>query len=239
MNVVGGVEPRAVVFDLDGTLADNMAWHARAFEAFLERHQLPPLTMAMRTRIDGKTNADIMPILFGRPLTADEVRAYADEKEGAYRELSRGAVRATAGAHRLLDELDRQGIGVAVATSAPPENVTYTLTAIGLDRRLPIVVRSDEVPRGKPAPDVYLRAAELLGVAPSACVAFEDAPIGVAAAHAAGMWCVALTLTFSAEAFARADPAPHQTCRNFDEFLLGKPWWLEMETCRSSPSRLK
>lgn len=219
-------EPRAVVFDLDGTLADNMAWHAQAFQTFLERHGRPALTLEMRRRIDGKTNADIMPILFERDLTPDEVDAYAAEKEGLYREISRGRVRATAGVYRLLEGLEARDVRVAVATSAPPENVRHTLSELGLTDRLAVIARSDEVPRGKPAPDVFLRAATLLGIAPASCLAFEDAPVGVAAARAAGMRCVAVTLTFTPEAFAAHPPPPHATCRDFDDYLAGEGAWI-------------
>ena len=89
MSSLSEFRPRGVVFDLDGTLTDNMACHAEAFAFFLERHGLPKLTMAMRERIDGKRNAEIFPILFGREVTAEETRLFEDEKEGAYRELSR------------------------------------------------------------------------------------------------------------------------------------------------------
>jgi HAD superfamily hydrolase (TIGR01509 family) len=218
--------PRAVIFDLDGTLADNMAWHARAFEAFVARHGLPPVTMELRRRIDGKRNSEILPMLFGREMTPDEVDRYEDEKESAYRELSRGGIRAVSGAFELLDRLADQGIPVAVATSAPAPNVAFTLRELGLNDRLTLVARSDEVPRGKPAPDVYLRAAELTGVAPDCCLAFEDAPVGVAAARAAGMPCVAVTTTFTREAFEQADPPPTEIYMNFEDYLDGTGRWM-------------
>jgi HAD superfamily hydrolase (TIGR01509 family) len=218
--------PRAVVFDLDGTLADNMAWHARAFETFVARHGLPPVTMDLRKRIDGKRNSEIFPLLFDRTMTREEVRALEHEKESAYRRLSTGGLRLTAGAARLLDRLDAHGIAMAVATSAPAENVEHTLGELGLASRFRAIARSDQVPHGKPAPDVYLAAARLLGLAPETCLAFEDAPIGVAAARTAGMPCVAITTTFTADAFATADPAPSASVPDFDAFLAGEGRWL-------------
>jgi beta-phosphoglucomutase len=168
--------PRGVVFDLDGTLTDNMPCHAEAFAMFLVRHALPPLTMEMRERIDGKRNAEIFPILFGREISAVETQRFEEEKESAYRELSRDRLRPIAGVVPLLERLEARGIGVAVATSAPEKNVAHTLSAIGLADRLALVVRSDAVPRGKPHPDVFLQAARELGVPADACLAFEDAP---------------------------------------------------------------
>ena len=218
--------PRGVVFDLDGTLTDNMACHAEAFARFLARHGLPALTMEMRTRIDGKRNAEIFPILFGREVTAAEALAFEDEKESAYRELSRERLQPVAGAVALLERLAARGIGVAVATSAPEKNVAHTLAAIGLAERIGIVARSDAVPRGKPFPDVFLHAAQALGVPAERCLAFEDAPVGVAAARAAGMRCVAITSTFSADVFARTETPPDAAYPDFQAYLDREGRWL-------------
>jgi len=218
--------PRGVVFDLDGTLTDNMACHAEAFAGFLTRHGLPELTMAMRQRIEGKRNAEIFPVLFGREVTADEILAFEEEKESAYRELSRERLRPVAGALTLLERLAARGIGVAVATSAPEKNVAHTLSAIGLAGRIGVIARSDAVPRGKPFPDVFLHAARELGVPPDTCLAFEDAPVGVAAARRAGMRCVAITSTFSAEVLAATDPPPDAAYRDFAAYLDADGRWL-------------
>ena len=217
------------MFDLDGTLADNMHWHARAFQAFVQKHRLPPITEATRRRIDGKRNAEIMPILFERLLSSEEVAALAWEKEEMYRALSRGGVRPIRGLTALLDALASHGIPSAVATSAPRENVAHTLGELGLADRFGAVALSDEVPRGKPFPDVYLRAAEGLGVEPAACLAFEDAPVGVESARAAGMRCLALTSTFPAEAFRAADLPPNGVCTDYMDYLFGEGQWLTAE----------
>ena len=218
--------PRAVVFDLDGTLVDNMTLHAQAFEKFAEAHQLPPLTMDLRRRIDGKRNSEIFPMLFEREMTHEEVLAFEDEKEGAYRQISRGRLAPVRGALTLLARLEAHGIGVAVATSAPLKNVAHTLAETGLDARLTIIARGDEVPRGKPFPDVFALAAERLQVPADECLAFEDAPIGVAAAVGAGMTCIAVATTFSMEQFEAHIPAPHATVPDYDAFLSGPGRWL-------------
>jgi HAD superfamily hydrolase (TIGR01509 family) len=212
---------RGAIFDLDGTVADNMPIHAEAFAIFVTRHGLPPLTAADRRRLDGKRNRDIFPDLFGRPLDERELAAYADEKESLYRSLSRGRLAPLAGLHPLLTRLEASGVRIAIATSAPQENVRHTLSELGLAGRFPTVIRSDEVARGKPWPDVFLEAARRLDVAPGDCVAFEDAPMGIAAAAAAGMRTVAVTTSFPRELFAAGSPAPDWIVSDFQEFLDG------------------
>ncbi len=82
--------PRAAIFDLDGTVVDNMSLHAEAFAVFAERHGLPALTPADRVKLDGRRNSEIFPVLFDREMSREEWQAYEHEKEGLYRELSRG-----------------------------------------------------------------------------------------------------------------------------------------------------
>jgi beta-phosphoglucomutase len=215
-----------VVFDIDGTLLDNMPFHIEAFEAFNAAHGLPPLTLETRKWMDGKRNSDIFPGLFARQLTAEEIEALAHEKESAYRRLSAGRLQPLPGLMRLLDALDAAGIPLALATSAPRENVEHTLQELGLSTRLTRIARSDEVPHGKPAPDVFLEAARKMGVAAADCLAFEDAPMGLVAAGRAGMTSIAVTTSYPAEILAATDPPPALIVSHFDELLEGPGGWL-------------
>jgi len=215
--------PRAVIFDIDGTLVDNMHLHAEAFAVFAERHGLPPLTTEDRARLDGRRNSEIFPILFNREVARDEWLAYEHEKEGLYRELSRGRLSPLRGLHELIERLRDERIPVALATSAPKSNVVHTLAELELAAEFPVIVRGDEVGRGKPAPDVFIEAARRLGVAPQDCLVFEDAPMGIEAAHAAGMRVVALTTSFQGSHFEQLPHAPAFICADFEEFLLSPP----------------
>jgi beta-phosphoglucomutase len=219
------VRPRGVVFDLDGTLVDNMPIHTEAFFAFIERHGLARLTDKDRGRFEGRRNRDIFPEVFGRPLSEEEQAAFSGEKEALYRELSRGHLRPLPGLLPLLDRLDAERVPIAIATSAPEENVPHTLDELGLRERLRCVVRSDEVPRGKPHPDVFLEAARRIGVPPAECIAFEDAPLGVRSAQDAGMRVVGVTTSFSAEAFAEHGAAPDRCIADFTELRDGPASW--------------
>jgi beta-phosphoglucomutase len=211
--------PRAVIFDIDGTIVDNMHLHAEAFAVFAERHGLPPLTQQDRARLDGRRNSEIFPILFKREVSRDEWLAYEHEKEGLYRELSKGRLSPMRGLQSLIDCLRDARVPMALATSAPKPNVEHTLAELGLANAFPVIVRGDEVARGKPAPDVFIEAARRLGVDPADCLVFEDAPMGIEAAQAAGMRVVALTTSFTASHFNQLDTPPAFVCGDFEDYL--------------------
>lgn len=211
--------PRAVIFDIDGTIVDNMHLHAEAFAVFAGRHGLPALTKDDRARLDGRRNSEIFPILFKREVPRDEWVAYEQEKEGLYRELSKGRLSPMKGLLELIERLRRDRIPMALATSAPKANVVHTLAELDLASAFPVIVRGDEVARGKPAPDVFIEAARRLGVAAADCLVFEDAPMGVEAAKAAGMSVVALTTSFNEEQFRALAQPPDVVCPDFEAIL--------------------
>lgn len=226
MRDVASFRPRAVIFDLDGTLVDNIGLHVEAFVRFAERHGVPVPPPERRAELDGRRNSEIFPVVLGRPLKPGELASFEAEKEGYYRQLSAGKLAPLSGLRHLLACLAVRGIPVAVATSAPAENVCHTLDELGLRDELTEVVRGDEVAQGKPSPDVFLAAAARLRVPPSECLAFEDTPSGVAAACAAGMACVAVTTGFSSDVLASHQPPPDAIVRDYEAFLDGPGAWL-------------
>lgn len=201
-----------------------MALHAEAFAVFAERHGLPALTPADRAKLDGRRNSEIFPVLFGREMPREEWLTYEQEKEGLYRELSRGRLALVPGLPALLDRLADRQVAVALATSAPALNVAHTLGEVGLAHAFPTVVRGDQVAQGKPAPDVFIEASRQLDVPPAQCVVFEDAAMGITAARAAGMRVVAITTSFSAAQFEALAEPPDVACPDFDAFLAIAGW---------------
>ncbi|MDB4941545.1 MAG: Beta-phosphoglucomutase [Labilithrix sp.] len=208
-------EPALVgaVFDLDGTLVDNIRYHYAAFRTLAERLGLT-MDEATFQKYNGLKNEDIFPGLVGRALSPEELAALADEKERTYRALFGPELVAHRGAPELLARLRARGVKLAVASSAPPANRKMVLDGLAWNEVFDAVVASEGL-RGKPAPDVFLAAAERLGVAPSQCVAFEDAANGVQAAAAAGMLVVGVTTNVGAEALVAA--GARFTVAHFDE----------------------
>lgn len=184
------------VFDLNGTLIDDIRFHFDAWQELARKHGRE-LDHATFQSWNGLKNEDIFPKFFGRTVSREEIAAFGDEKEAAYRAMYRPHLAPLAGAIAFLERLHGLGIRLAVASSAPPANRQMALEGLGLVERFDVVVEAEHLP-GKPAPDVFLEAARRLGVDPRACVAFEDAENGVRSAAAAGMTVVGITTNNSA-----------------------------------------
>jgi beta-phosphoglucomutase len=143
----------------------------------------------------GRINPDCIKILFGPETPTDEVESIADEKEIAFREIIRSQVPLAPGVRELLTVLRKNEFRLAVGSSGPRENVELVLDAGKLGDYFDAYVHGGEVRRGKPAPDVFLLAAQRLEVPPQNCAVIEDAPAGIQAAKAAGMLPIAVATT--------------------------------------------
>jgi HAD superfamily hydrolase (TIGR01509 family) len=178
----------AFLFDLDGVLVHSTPLHNRAWEAYLEAHGIA--AAGIEQRMFGKHNDEIVRDFFGGRITSEEIRHHGAEKERIYRSLIGEGIAAhlVPGVRAFLERA--RAVPKALASNAEPANVEFILEASGLRGYFQSIVDGDQAPRPKPAPDVYLIAAERLGVDPSNCVVFEDSPVGVAAARACGAACV-------------------------------------------------
>jgi HAD superfamily hydrolase (TIGR01509 family) len=183
---------RAVVFDMDGLLLDTeLLWHA-AEVALFERHG-DTFTWDDKMRVIGTSFAASGAFFAERlGLPAADGPALVAEMHELMRDLLRRDVRARPGAVALVRALHARGMPVALASNSTRDLVDLALASAGLADAFDATVSSSEVEHPKPAPDIYLRACELLGVAPAEAVALEDSPSGIAAAKAAGLACIAV-----------------------------------------------
>jgi len=195
---------RGVVFDLDGTMADNMRFHVDAWVRYGASLGLAITRQTVERDFAGKRNEEIFRQLLGSSLSSGELQRMANEKEAIYRELYAPHVAPIDGLVAFLDQLRRQGIRAAVATSAPSQNRTWLLERLGVKDAFASVVGPESVERGKPFPDIFLAAARALELPPADCIAFEDAVNGVTSAVRAGMQVAALTTTTPAEVLRQA-----------------------------------
>lgn len=180
-----------VIWDVDGTLVDTAELH---FQAWVEltRQIGQPFTRADFAATFGWRNPEIIPKLFGTHWTDDQVAELGNRKERLYRAAAERGVELLPGALPLIEALHAAGFHQAVGSSAPRANLELILRLTGIAGYLPATVAMEDTRRGKPDPEVFLSAAAKMGVPPQQCVVFEDAPVGVQAAKAGGMKCIAV-----------------------------------------------
>ena len=182
-------EPRAALWDVDGTLIDSREYHWLSWQEALAAEDFR-VTRRQFEQTFGRRNDEILREYFPS-YSAEEVARVGDAKEVAYRALVRErGIELLPGVGRWLDRLKEEGWLQAVASSAPRENLDAIIAALGLEKYFAAVASAEDVTEGKPDPQVFLAAAAKLGVSPAACVVVEDAPAGTEAARRAGMRCV-------------------------------------------------
>ncbi|MFI3299305.1 MAG: HAD family phosphatase [Rikenellaceae bacterium] len=195
---------KGVIFDMDGVLVDNKEAHEKAFSLWCRSVGLD-FGDDFLSQYYGMGNDEIFPAILGRECTLEEIKKYGNDKEAIYREVYKDSIEGTAGLVELLEELHSNGIRMSVGSSAIIENVDFVLDALGIRKYFSAISHSGLVERAKPAPDIFLKAAELLGLEPEECWVFEDAPAGVRAARAAGMGLGVLTTSFSKDVHSDYD----------------------------------
>lgn len=194
----------AILWDLDGVIVDSMDYHYRAFRGVLADNGAELSREEYFGELIGLRNDAILLRLLG-PLRVEEVSRLKSAKEEAYRRLIADNVEALPGALELIALARTVELRQAIVSSTPRENIALILQSLRLEGAFDAVVGEEDAVRGKPDPEGFLLAASHLGVAPADCVVVEDAPEGIAAGKAAGMRCIGVTTTRSADRLSQAD----------------------------------
>ena len=195
------MQRQAVIFDMDGVLIDSYHAHFEAWQR-LGRELGRPITEAMFVPTFGRRNVEIFHMLWSNALSESEADTWGDWKERQYRQIITEHFPGMDGAAELLDALKAAGFALAIGSSGPPENVAAAIQGLGRPDLFDAYVSRDDVTHGKPHPEVFLKAAEKLGVEPRRCAVVEDALAGLEAAGRAGMTPIALVGTFKREELA-------------------------------------
>ena len=184
---------------------DNHRYHLEAWLSFFEQHDISMTEAEYKERVNGRVMHTVLPQVLGRELSSEEIRTLGEQKEKAYREAYRNDIRPTPGLVAFLEELQQNDVPRAIATSAPPANVDFTLDNTGLRAYFPVIVDDTMVTHGKPDPEVYLLSAEQLKMPPARCIVFEDAMLGIQAGKNAGMHVVGVATTHTREELEETD----------------------------------
>ena len=187
------------IFDHDGVLVDTLRLHQYAWVEYGRRSGLQ-ITAEFIHQTFGMTNPSILRLLAGAAMSDDEIACHSAHKEECYREIAVGKIALMAGVREVLDALTDSGVRLAIGSSGVRANLELTVHECGLDGRFAAIAALEDITRGKPDPQVFLVASARSGVDPGRSIVFEDAPVGIQAAKAAGMYAVGLTTSHPEQA---------------------------------------
>lgn len=191
----------ALIFDMDGTMVDNMMTHHRGWQKTLAVYGLDLTLEEVIATCHGK-NVEIIERLFPGKYSIEERERISFEKESWYRSIFLPDLKLIAGLAELLETAQKNGIPMGIGTAAPKANVDFALDNLGIRHYFQAVIHADDVEKGKPEPEVFFKVADKLGVPYANCLVFEDSPTGAKTALNAGMKAIILTTTHRAEEFA-------------------------------------
>jgi len=188
----------AAIFDMDGVIVDNDIYHFRAWGELCDSYGLTVDQKDIKSWF-GNTNPMILKKLFGDTLSQKRIEEIGTEKERLYREIYLPEIKLTPGLLPFLKNLKDSGFRIAIATSAPRENVDFILDKTGIRGYFHEIIDSSMIKEGKPSPEIYLKAAEVLKMSPLNCIVFEDSFHGIESANRAGMKVIGVATTHAAE----------------------------------------
>jgi beta-phosphoglucomutase family hydrolase len=199
-------QPGAFLFDLNGTIIDDMPYHTWAWSDILNNDLQAGLDEAsVKAEMYGK-NSEVITRIFGAgKFTQEEMDALSVEKERRYQKAYLPELKLINGLGNLLDKAQAQAILMAIGSAAIPFNIDFVLDNLGLRSYFGAIVSADDVAMSKPHPETFLKAAQLLGVSPEKAIVFEDAPKGVESAASAGMKAVVITTMHEPKEFQAYD----------------------------------
>jgi len=202
--IIGASKLEAVLWDMDGVIADTAPYHLMAWQEIFQKRGMNYSDEDFKRNF-GQRNDTIVRKVTGGSLSSAEVAAITTEKEVVFRQKAAQSVKPFPGAIGLIKSLREYGVKIALASSAPIENIQLVTRVLGIENSFDATVWGREVTEGKPSPKGFLLAAKRLGVEPQNCVVIEDSVAGVTAAKSAGMKCVAVTNTHPKANLTEAD----------------------------------
>ncbi|MBS7564362.1 HAD family phosphatase [Mucilaginibacter sp. Bleaf8] len=202
--------PQALIFDLNGTMINDMDYHTQAWQQIFNEELGGNFTWdEVKPQMYGK-NSEVLVRVFGpQRFTDDEIQELSIEKERRYQQAFLPKLALLPGLPEFLEKAYQQNIPMAIASAAILFNIDFVLDNLNIRHYFKAIVSAEDVTLSKPHPETFLKAAELLQQAPTDCLVFEDVPKGAEAALNAGMKAVVLTTTHQQQEFAHMDHILH------------------------------
>ncbi|MFC2047959.1 HAD family hydrolase [Chloroflexota bacterium] len=195
---------KAIIWDMDGVIANTAPHHLKAWQEALSKRGVKFTEEDFRESF-GLRNDTIIRKVLGEEVSQDEIDSIASEKEESFRRKIKQGLKPLPGVIKLLKSLSEHRFRMALASSAPIENIQLLTEGLGINKFFQVIVSEKDVTEGKPSPQGFLLAAERLRIKPDNCIVIEDAIVGVTAARRAAMRCLAVTNTHPKASLREAD----------------------------------
>ncbi len=198
------IKPKAIIFDMDGVIIDSMPYHFLAWYETLRPYGVRVSCFDVYSKEGEKWSKTLQSLLLkaGIKPSTRLLKEIFSRRQKIFRKLFQRFI--FSGAEELLASLKKQGYHLGLVTGSPRKEVN-TILPHSVISKFGVIVAGDEVRKGKPDPEPYLKAASLFGLQPKDCLVVENAPLGIKSAKRAGMFCVAITTSLPKEYLKEAD----------------------------------
>mgnify|MGYP000438083916 CR=1 FL=1 len=191
---------KAIIFDLDGTMVDSLPYHHESWRIFFKNNNLEEndFTEILKEYKGGGT-LELMTSVFGDMYTKEELKQMTDDKEVIFRDIYKSKIYPIEGLKKFLDNLKESNISLSIGSNAIRKNVIMTIEELGITNYFSSIICGDEVSKGKPDPEMYIKTLSNLKVNKDECVIFEDSIEGIEAAKNADIKVIGVTSSQSSE----------------------------------------
>ena len=191
---------KAIIFDLDGTLVDSLPYHHESWRIFFKKNNIEENDFnEIYKNYKGGGTLELMTSVFGDIYTKDELEKMSDDKEVIFRDIYRSKIFPINGLIKFLDNLKKKNILLSIGSNAIRKNVLMTIKELGITNYFSSIICGDEVSKGKPDPEMYIKTLSNLNVNKNECIIFEDSIEGVTAAKNANIKAIGVTSSQSSE----------------------------------------
>ncbi len=191
---------KAIIFDLDGTLVDSLPYHHESWRIFFKNNNLEEHDFSeVLKEYKGGGTLELMTSVFGDMYTKDELKKMTDDKEIIFRDIYKSKIYPIEGLKQFLDNLKKNNILLSIGSNAIRKNVLMTIEELSITNYFSSIICGDEVSRGKPDPEMFVKTLSNLNVSRNECIIFEDSIEGIKAAKNADIKVIGVTSSQSSE----------------------------------------
>ncbi|MCE1254624.1 MAG: HAD family phosphatase [Anaerolineae bacterium] len=193
----------ALLFDVDGTMVDNMSAHLQAWKKYLKMLGLNEKEEDISRNISGRTTFEVFQLYLGNELSQDQLLNHHKQKEAIYKDIYASSIQEIPGLTTFLKQAVRLNLPMAITSAGGMDIIEFVINNIGVAGYFDTIVSGEDVARGKPDPEIFLKAAQRLNVEPQNCLVFEDSQPGLQGVYNAGMKAVAISTSYSHDELAQ------------------------------------